>query len=193
MNISMIFSLSRYFLISTALVVSFKSYAADNPVGTTLTLTLTGSSPLTNEGTITVNNYGISGSGVITNSGTIDVSGANNHGISAAPGSNVTNSGSIYTNGGASAGIVIWGIGNDVSTITNTSTGVVFAGSSSSKGVELQGNTILNNAGVIFGDSSGLEIYFATDVSITNTGSIIGGNLGGNFNLGLIFFSSLFI
>ena len=156
---------------------SVEVYAADNPLGTTLTTTLTGSSPLTNEGTITVNGYGISGSGgIITNSGSVSVTGDHHHGIIATPDSNVTNSGSVSTNGGFSVGIVFIGAGVG-GTITNTSAGVVTASGNNSRGVEIQGNSTLNNAGVISGTYIGL-LTAAPDVSITNTGAIFGGSFG---------------
>jgi Autotransporter beta-domain len=180
MNPSKFFSLSQCLLFCLALLFSFKSFAADNPAGTTLTSTLTGASPLTNEGTITVNNgYGISGSGgVITNSGTVSVTGANNHGISATGDVNLTNSGSVSSAGGASRGIIFWqaGVGG---TITNTVTGVV---SGETSGVEIQRNSTLNNAGRIVGNSTGLSIFSTTDVSITNTGAILGGGFSGIYN-----------
>ena len=145
----MIFSLSRYFLISTALVVSFKSYAADNPVGTTLTSTLTGSSPLTNEGTISGSIYGISNNNdgaTITNSGTISVSGANNHGISSyASLSNITKSGLISVSGVGAIGIIVWDFKNG-GNITNTINGVIEV--SGWTGIALSNdNSVLNNYG----------------------------------------------
>jgi hypothetical protein len=170
----MIFSLSRYFLISTALVVSFKSYAADNPVGTTLTSTLTGSSPITNEGTISGSIYGISNNNdgaTITNSGTISVSGANNHGISSyASLSNITNSGLISVSGVGAIGIIVWDFKNG-GNITNTINGVIEV--SGWTGIALSNdNSVLNNYGSITGNSG--IIAFNPSSTVNNFGRVVG-------------------
>jgi hypothetical protein len=193
MNISMIFSLSRYFLISTALVVSFKSYAADNPVGTTLTSTLTGSSPITNEGTITGSNYGIQNSnigGTVINSGTISVSGANVHGIaSSADLSTIINSGLVSVSGAGTAGIIIWFANGG--TITNTSSGVIY-GPSAYGVVSQNSNSTINNYGSITGiigiltSSSTLNNFGSVSVSIDNAIYSQGNNNVININKGSV-------
>ena len=169
---------------------SVEIYAADNPLGTTLTTTLTGSAPLTNEGVISVSGgNGISGTGVITNSGSVSATGSYNWGIAAGQGSDITNSGSIsaHSTSTYASGIIIGGGGSGNSSITNASNATIQAFGSDSRGVELQTNSILNNAGIISGGIVGVIVFTATNVSITNTGSILGGvTYGGIFNTAVI-------
>lgn len=152
--------MSKFNLVLNGLVISLlisnsvEVYATDNPAGTTLTTTLTGASPLTNEGTISGSIYGISNGNdgaTIVNSGTISVTGDNDHGISSyANLSNITNSGLISVSGsGLTAGIIVWDENNG-GVITNTRTGVIYA--PSGYGVLLQNQTsTLNNYGSITG------------------------------------------
>jgi hypothetical protein len=153
---------------------SVEVYATDNPAGTTLTSTLTGTSPLTNEGTITLIGYGISNGNdgaTIINSGTISVNGANNHGISSfASLSNITNSGLISVSGVGALGIIIWD-NNNGGIITNTETGVISV--SGWTGIGLSNNNItVNNFGSITGNSG--IIAFNSSSTVNNFGRVVG-------------------
>ena len=181
--------MSKIKLVLNSLVIglflsnSVEVYATDNPFGTTLTTTLTGASPLTNEGTITGSIWGISNNNngaTIINSGTISVSGANNHGISSyASLSNITNSGLISVSGAAAAGIIVWDFNNG-GIITNTITGVISNSNSNSvlsAGIVLQNdNSIVNNYGLITGHHG---VLAANSLSTVNNFGRIVGN-GGN-------------
>jgi len=148
--------------------------ATDNPAGTTLTSTLTGTSPLTNEGTITLSGYGINNGtdgATIINSGTISVTGANNHGIASwASLSNITNSGLISVSGSGAIGIIIWD-NNNGGIITNTQSGVISV--SGWCGIALSNdNSTLNNYGLITGNSG--IIAFNNSSTVNNFGRILG-------------------
>ena len=156
---------------------SLQILADVNPLGTTRGTTLGGSSPYTNEGTISGPIYGIStntdNGATVTNSGTIAVTGANNHGI-VTNGDNpsITNSGLITTSGGASAGIANWGAANG--TFTNTLSGVINASGTNAWGLSLLNlNFSIFNYGTI--TSSGtlsMAISFAGGGNLTNDGII---------------------
>ena len=156
---------------------SLQILADVNPLGTTRGTTLGGSSPYTNEGTISGPIYGIStntdNGATVTNSGTIAVTGANNHGI-VTNGDNpsITNSGLITTSGDASAGIANWGAANG--TFTNTLSGVINASGTNAWGLSLLNlNFSIFNYGTI--TSSGtlsMAISFAGGGNLTNDGII---------------------
>ena len=159
-------------------LVSGNILADDNPLGTTLTTTLGGVSPYTNEGTISGIIYGINtntdSGAVINNSGTIAVTGDNNHGI-AANGDNptITNSGLITTSGGWSVGIVVWF--RDGGVVTNSSSGIINVSGNTSLGVSLQNpNSSLMNYGLItsIGSDSNAVLTAAQNISIFNAGTL---------------------
>ncbi len=155
-----------------------------NPSGTTLTSTLTGVSPLTNEGTITGSIYGISNTtngAIIINTGTISVTGNDNHGISSFSSlSDITNSGSISVSGIGTVGIVVWDLNNG-GIITNTGTGIISV-SGGFGGIYSQNyNSTANNYGTITatGGADGIVSLRASSTNanygtITTTGGAEG-------------------
>lgn len=174
----------KKFLLVTALVAGNLFLASvsadDNPLGTTLTTTLSGSSPYTNEGIISGNIYGINtdtnSGATVSNSGTIAVTGDNSHGISVfGDNSTITNSGLITTSGLASAGILVW-YNNNGGLITNTSSGIITA---SGGWAIFSGSSLINHGSITSNEGTAVSLYCydgytCPNVSVVNTGTISG-------------------
>ena len=155
-----------------------KNLLADvNPRGSSLTITLGGTSPYINEGTISGSIYGIStntdNGATVTNSGTIAVTGDNNHAI-VTNGANpsITNSGLITTLGGYSAGIANWGEANG--SFTNTLSGVINVSGTNAWGLSLSNsNFSVSNYGTITSSgSNSMGISFTAGGNLFNDGVI---------------------
>lgn len=173
--------LSKISLGISALLVFGTSNADTNPAGTTITTTLSGSSPIINNGTISItapnDTYAIStnaASTTITNAGTITTSsGSGGYGIySTATSTNVTNSGSITTSGLHGYALVV----------NSTNSNIVNSGSISTSGqfgrgilVFQSGHTISNSGTITLTGSTqsigAIEIQ-STSTTLNNSGTI---------------------
>lgn len=157
-----------------------------------------GSSSLINDGSITGGSDGasttsvgvsLSGSTTFVNNGTVTGgsntgAGAGGFGLMANRASTVTNNGVIQggnsATGVAAPGVFLGGIGTVTSTLTNNGTirgGDGGAGTTNGTGVQMRLNGALINHGTIEGGSNsiGITVQTTPNVSIVNSGSILGG------------------
>jgi len=143
-----------------------------------------GTTTVTNSGTITTSgssgrgiwSYGNSGTETITNSGTITTSGSSSDGIKSYNNrdtSTLTNSGTITTSGSSSRGI--WSYGNN-GTETITNSGTITTSGSSAHGIFVSSNTgtttITNSGTIKVTGSDAVGVKFDGGVTLNNSGTI---------------------
>lgn len=181
--------LSRKFLAIgfPLLFLASNTNADDNPAGTTITTTLSGTSPITNEGVISVssdNQYGMlssASSASFTNSGTINTSGTYGNGIRALGASSVIlNSGTINASNTGGYGIYIATAATN-SSVTNS--GAINTTGQDGYGIvtnSANGSTLTNSGSISTSGIRGVGIFATngTGITIINSGSVNTTNTG---------------